>query len=148
VNQGKQWQSNVLAGAATVHDGLFLLLKRSKRESFLPDVWGIPAGQVQQAEDPGKACGRELLEETGIRGEVIQLIGYSTFQSRRGGVELSNVQLNFLVLADDDEVRIDEASHSAYRWIPLDDTDSDLLDPFTKEVMLSARRYYKELATR
>jgi hypothetical protein len=48
----RQWESNVLAGAATVYDGSFLLLKRSGRESFLPDVWGIPAGQVQQREDP------------------------------------------------------------------------------------------------
>ena len=140
-------EANVLAGAATVHSGgSFLLLRRSRRESFLPDVWGIPAGQVRPGEDPRDACARELEEETGLRGEADQIIGYSTFQSRRNGVEISNVQLNFLVVVDDLDVTIDQASHSEYRWISLDDLDNDLVDSFTREVMAAARRTYKESA--
>ncbi len=42
-DSGTRQAFNVLAGAATVHDGVFLLLKRSQLESFLPDTWGIPA---------------------------------------------------------------------------------------------------------
>lgn len=140
----EQSTSNVLAGAATVHGGLFLLLRRSRRESFLPNVWGIPAGQVRHHEDPSEACRRELFEETGLRGEVVGLIGYSTFASTRGGVELSNLQLNFLVNVPDCDVSLNRASHSEFRWISLDDTDSELLDEFTKEIMVSARHCCKE----
>lgn len=140
----EQSTSNVLAGAATVHEGLFLLLRRSRRESFLPNVWGIPAGQVKHDEDPSEACRRELLEETGLHGEVVGLIGYSTFASTRGGVELSNLQLNFLVNVPDCHVLLNQASHSEFRWISLDDTDSELLDEFTKEIMMSARQWRKE----
>ena len=140
-------ESSILAGAATVHSGgQFLLLRRSRRESFLPDVWGIPAGRVNPGEDPRAACARELTEETGLHGRAGQLIGYSTFQSRRNGVELSNVQLNFLVIVDDLDVRLDQASHSDYRWISLDDLDNDLVDPFTREVMTAARDSFKEMA--
>ena len=144
MSQTKHWASNILAGAATVHNGLFLILKRSGRESFLPDVWGIPAGQVKQREDPSEACLRELLEETGLHGTVLELMNYSTFVSKRGDVELSNVQLNFLVQVDDCEVKLNHSSHSDSRWISLDDVDSELLDPFTKEIMISARRRCKE----
>jgi 8-oxo-dGTP diphosphatase len=142
-------QFSVLAGAATVNPGgEFLLLRRSRRESFLPEVWGIPAGQVQPREDPAAACARELKEETGLRGEVGPLIGYSTFQSCRGEMALSNVQLNFLVTTGDSGVTIDPAHHSDYRWISLDDLDDDLVDPFTRKVMEAARDAYKEMAPR
>jgi 8-oxo-dGTP pyrophosphatase MutT (NUDIX family) len=144
----KQWEFNVLAGAATVHDGLFLLLRRSGRESFLRNAWGIPAGTVHQDEDPREACQRELLEETGLAGNVVDLVSYSTFASKRRAIELSNLQLNFLVRVDDCEVKLNPASHSEFRWISLDAEDNDLVDSFTRSIMISARQYYKEAASR
>jgi 8-oxo-dGTP diphosphatase len=140
-----RWAFNLLVGAATVHDGSFLLLRRSARESFLPDAWGIPAGQVLPAEDPSEACLRELREETGLHGQVIELIGYSTFLSRRAGTDLSNVQLNFLVHVDDRAVKLNHDSHSDARWISIDDTNSALVDSFTREIMSSARQHLDEI---
>jgi 8-oxo-dGTP diphosphatase len=144
MTQKKHWESNIIAGAATVHDGLFLLLKRSDRESFLPNVWGIPAGQVKRREDPRDACIRELLEETGLHGTAIELIGYTTFVSQRDHVELNNLQLNFLVHVDDCDVMLNPASHSDARWISLDDLDSELLDSFTRNIVIKTRKRYKE----
>ncbi len=140
------WKFNLLAGAATVHDGRFLLLRRSSRESFLPDVWGIPAGQVQRGEDPGDACLRELLEETGLPGQEAELMSYSTFTSKRSATELNNLQLNFLVVVPANRVRLNRASHSAYKWISLDEIENGLLDEFTREIMESARMLCKERA--
>lgn len=144
MTSNKNWASNIIAGAATVHEGLFLLLKRSSRESFLPNAWGIPACEVEPGEDPCEACLRELYEETGLHGQVVDLVGYANFVSRRAGTNLSNVQLNFLVKVDDCDVKLNLASHSDLRWISLDDVDSDLLDTFTRNIMISARRHYKE----
>lgn len=145
----QQWESNVLAGAATVHDGFFLMLRRSYRESFLPNVWGIPAGQVQRGEDPDVACLRELMEETGLCGQIVRLIGFSKFPSKRGAVELDNVQLNFLVdVPDADDVKLNRASHSEFKWISLDDIDNEFLDSFTRRIMLSARQAYEESSAR
>jgi 8-oxo-dGTP pyrophosphatase MutT (NUDIX family) len=139
----KRREFNVLAGAATVHGGSFLLLQRSAHESFLPNVWGIPAGQVRPGEDPEAACVRELKEETGLLGRVVSLVGYSTFESRRRGVELSNVQLNFLVYVDDVDVKLNDTSHSHARWISVDDPENELLDSFTRKIMELARPYCK-----
>jgi 8-oxo-dGTP diphosphatase len=146
MTEKKPWDYNVLAGAATVHGESFLLLRRSRRESFLPDVWGIPAGQVRHREDPRTACARELLEETGLHGEVIDLVGYSTFESERDGIELSNVQLNFLVRVHDSEVILNQRSHSEAQWISVDDAANDKLDAFTKEILESVQVHYKESA--
>jgi 8-oxo-dGTP diphosphatase len=139
---------DIFAGAATVHDGLFLLLKRSARESFLPNVWGIPAGQVKRGEDSSAACVRELMEETGLRGRILRQMSSSVFASKRNGAELRNVQLNFLVEVEDCEVKLNSASHSDFRWISLDDVDNELLDSFTRRIMVLARQYYKEAGTR
>lgn len=144
MTQETRWAFNILAGAATVHNGSFLLLRRSGKESFLPDAWGIPAGQLLPAEDPSEACLRELREETGLHGEVIELIGYSTFVSRRAGTDLSNLQLNFLVNVDDRVVKLNHDSHSEARWISLDDTNSGLVDSFTREIISSARQHLAE----
>jgi 8-oxo-dGTP diphosphatase len=138
------WKFNVLSGAATVHQGAFLLLRRSVRESFLPDVWGIPAGQVHRDEDPRVACVRELREETGLDGQVVDQMGYSRFTSRRGAIELNNIQLNFLVVVPAEDVQLNPSSHSAFTWISLDDIYSGFLDDFTRTIMTSARQLWKE----
>jgi len=139
------WQFNVLVGAATIYDKKFLVLKRSSRESFLPAVWGIPAGQIEEDEDPSDACRRELFEETGLHGQVREPIGYSTFSSYRGSMKLNNIQLNFLVSVTDSEVKLNPASHSEYEWISLDDVDnSELLDAFTRDIIKSARDALKD----
>jgi 8-oxo-dGTP diphosphatase len=135
---------NVLAGAATVHDGAFLLLRRSARESFLPNVWGIPAGQVHFDEDVAEASLRELSEETGLRGKIVSILGYSRFRSERESVQLANIQLNFLVIAPASSVRLDPASHSEHRWIPLDDPKNPLLDNFTRPIFVEASMCYKD----
>jgi len=63
-------------------------------------------------------------------------------------VNLSNVQLNFLVRVDDRDVKLDGTSHSEARWISLDDLDSKLLDPFTRNIMIEARKHYGEVGVR
>jgi ADP-ribose pyrophosphatase YjhB (NUDIX family) len=139
----KVWRSefNTLAGAATIRDGQFLLLRRSARETLLPNIWGIPAGRVNYNEDCADACLREL-EETGLKGGgIVELVGYSYFASKRGTGQLRNVQLNFLVEVTDDQVVLDSDSHSAFLWIPMNDVDNNLLDPFTREITLSVYTY-------
>ena len=140
------WRFNVLSGAVTVHDGRFLILKRSNKETFLPNVWGIPAGHVERGEDPQEACLRELREETGLDGKIVELTGYSYFTSRRGHTELNNLQLNFLVDVSRHEVSINQSSHSEYRWIPLDEVDDELLDDFTRSIVDEARMCYQDLS--
>jgi 8-oxo-dGTP diphosphatase len=143
-NGNEQCWFNVLVGAAAFYEGRFLLLRRSRRETFLPEVWGIPAGQVKHYEDPRDACLRELEEETGLVGRIIDLVGYSTFASRKGARELDNVQLNFLVEVPDDNVEIDKTSHSTFDWISADNTDDERIDDFTRDIVKSACSYLTE----
>ncbi len=60
-------------GAVIIKDGKILMIKRA----FDPGKgrWSIPGGLVEVGEKLADACEREAEEETGIRVQVLELIG-------------------------------------------------------------------------
>ena len=63
------------AEAVILREGKILLIKRSDN-----GLWAVPGGLVEVGETLAEAAQRELWEETGIRGQVTQLLGI--FDSR------------------------------------------------------------------
>lgn len=63
-------------------------------------LWCLPGGHVDLGETLGTACLRELFEETGLRGEVVRLIGiYSDPQNSlhiAQGPEWHTIRVSFL----------------------------------------------------
>lgn len=59
-------------GAVAIKNGNILLVKRA----FEPGAgkWSIPGGLVELGEKLSEACAREMLEETGLEIEVLELI--------------------------------------------------------------------------
>ena len=67
------WMFNahfIVGAVAVVRDeqGRTLIARHTYRRSA---PWGLPGGWVRRGEDPGQAVVREVLEETGLRIEVI-----------------------------------------------------------------------------
>lgn len=63
------------AGAITFRmdkSGLKILLIRSKKD---PSRWIFPKGHIEQNESAQQACIRELLEEAGVDGEIVDQAG-------------------------------------------------------------------------
>ncbi|WP_329125728.1 NUDIX hydrolase [Streptomyces sp. NBC_01465] len=126
--------SNRLAAAVVVDDGLVLVVRRSKTERFLPNVWGVPCGKLDPGETPAAAVLRELEEETGIRGEVVRLAGTSDFDSEYRGRPVRNHQSNFLVRPLTTEVRLPHADQKAL-WVKPDELDSVPVDAYNRTVI-------------
>ena len=72
-----------------------LLVKRAYNPG--KGLWGLPGGFIELNETPYDAAERELMEETGLKGSVIRLIGHcSHFGSVFGDVLLLGLEMNIL----------------------------------------------------
>ena len=70
-------QLKVSAAGLVEKDGKILLVRR-KQEPWA-GYWYLPAGYVEADEDPARAAGRELFEETGVRADPDELFGLYYF---------------------------------------------------------------------
>lgn len=61
--------------------------------------WSFPKGIVHQGETPPVAARREIQEETGIRGEVLDLLGESRYFYRRNGLLIDKTVYFYLARA-------------------------------------------------
>ncbi|GAA1360733.1 NUDIX domain-containing protein [Streptomyces beijiangensis] len=127
--------SKQLAAAVVVDDGLVLVVRRSKTERFLPNVWGVPCGKLDPGETPAAAVLRELEEETGILGEVVRLAGTSDFDSDYQGRPVRNHQSNFLVRPLTTEVRLPHEDQRAL-WVKPEELDSVPVDAYNRTVIM------------
>ena len=113
----------VCVGAIAVDDGNLLLVRRRNEPGI--GSWSVPGGRVEPGETIQEAVVRELLEETGVEGVCMGLVGVS----ERIGDDHHFVILDYSVevLAPVDAIAGDDADEA--RWVPLHDVaEMDLVD--------------------
>ena len=75
------------AVAVVVEKGRLLVIRRVRDGN---EYWVLPGGSIEPGESPEQACVRELREETGLHGIVLQRIGVTDdaeyFHVQAGGV--------------------------------------------------------------
>jgi 8-oxo-dGTP pyrophosphatase MutT (NUDIX family) len=91
-------------------------------------VWALPKGRIDDGETAAETAVREVREETGVEGQVVEKLGdvrYVYTASWRGGVRIFKVVSFFLLRAGRgrigeiaEEMRIEVAEA---RWLPLDE---------------------------
>lgn len=98
--------------------GADVLLVRRGREPF-KGAWAIPGGFVEVGERVEDAARRELVEETGLRGDILELLGvYSDPERDPRGHTVSVVYVMKVGGIVDVGVAGDDADEA--RWFPLD----------------------------
>jgi 8-oxo-dGTP diphosphatase len=65
-----------IAVAVVQADKRFLMIRRARPEGSL--VWSFPGGKVEPGESAETAACREVFEETGVRCEIIEVLGERT----------------------------------------------------------------------
>ena len=91
------------------------------RRAFEPAAgqWSLPGGFVEYNEQTADACRRDLVEETGIKGEIVRLAGLYNFHSRVHG---SLLVVGYEVKALTEELKLNnevsEAEFVEYKNVP------------------------------
>jgi 8-oxo-dGTP pyrophosphatase MutT (NUDIX family) len=91
-------------------------------------VWALPKGKIDAGETAAQTAIREVREETGVEGRLVEKLGdvrYVYTASWKGGERIFKVVSFFLLRAGrgrigeiDEEMRIEVAEA---RWLPLDE---------------------------
>jgi 8-oxo-dGTP pyrophosphatase MutT (NUDIX family) len=89
-------------------------------------VWALPKGNIDPDESPAETAVREVREETGIEGRLVEKLGDVRYvYTRRGGERIFKVVSFFLLRAGRGRIgEIDEAMRievDEARWLPLDE---------------------------
>ena len=89
-------------------------------------IWALPKGNIDPGESPAETAVREVHEETGVEGRLVEKLGDVRYvYTRRGGMRIFKVVSFFLLRAGrgrigeiDESMRIEVAEA---RWLPLEE---------------------------
>ena len=89
-------------------------------------VWALPKGHVDEGESPADTAMREVREETGVEGRLVEKLGDVKYTyTRHGGLRVFKIVSFYLLRACrgrlgaiDEAMRIEVAEA---RWLPLDE---------------------------
>lgn len=108
-----------------------------------PGVWALPKGQVDPGEDPAATALREVTEETGLEGRLLEKLGDVRYTFTWDDERIFKIVSFYLVLstrgrlgaiAPEHAVEVDET-----RWLPLDDAPRLLTYKGEREMAERAR---------
>lgn len=83
--------------------------------------WGLPKGHVNRGETAEAAAMREVAEETGLEGAIVQHLATIEYWFRAGSSRVHKYVDLFLLRYERGEVRPQEAEVDDARWFPLEE---------------------------
>jgi 8-oxo-dGTP pyrophosphatase MutT (NUDIX family) len=126
------------AGGVVVSDGQVITIVPVKRSADGRRVLGLPKGHLDGDETPEEAARREVAEETGVDGELLELLGDVEYRYERKGRSILKIVRFYLFayragdLADHDH-EIEDA-----RWMPLERAAEELTYAGEREMVRRA----------
>ena len=107
-------------------------------------VWALPKGNLDPGEKPEETAVREVLEETGVRGHLVEKLGDVKYTyTRRGGERVFKIVSFYLLRAGrgrigdiEEPMRIEVAEA---RWLPLEEAPKLLAYSGEREMAEKAR---------
>ena len=107
-------------------------------------TWALPKGNIDPGETPAETAVREVWEETGVHGRLVEKLGDVRYTyTRRGGLRVFKVVSFFLLRAGRGRIgEIEERMHvevAEVSWLPLDEAPRLLAFGGEREMVAKAR---------
>ena len=116
--------------------------RRSNRGRLL---WSLPKGHVEDGETPAEAALREVLEETGLSGEIAGELGIIDFWFQQERVSIHKTVHHFLMFATAGTLTPQEGEVDEIAWVALDQVSKRLTHQDEKQLIVKARSLLADL---
>ena len=108
-----------------------------------PGTWVLPKGNIDPGESPAETAVREVREETGLQGRIVEKLGDVKYVYTWNGERIFKVVSFFLVRAGRGRIgEIEEAMRvevAEARWLPLDEAPEVLAYGGERQMAAKAR---------
>lgn len=120
------------------------LIGRTDRRGRL--LWSLPKGHVEPGETHEQAAVREVMEETGISGEILAELGTIDFWFVADGRRVHKTVHHFLLRAVGGELSDADIEVTEVAWVPLPAIGAKLAYPDERSLVDAAGRLLAETA--
>jgi 8-oxo-dGTP pyrophosphatase MutT (NUDIX family) len=126
------------AGGVVVRDGRVVVIVPVKRGPGGARVLGLPKGHPDGDESAEQAARREVAEEAGVTGELIEPLGDVTYTYERGGRPVTKRVRFYLFEYRSGDVADHDHEIEEARWMPLAEAARELTYAGEREMVQRA----------
>ncbi len=113
-----------------VKDNQLLIVKRRPNDVQKPGIWEIPGGRLEVGESPFDGLKREIMEETGLDIDVLQVMDVRHF--KRADAQLITM-LVFLCKTKEKNINLSE-EHTDYEWVEINAAKDKITDFYSSSI--------------
>ena len=122
-----------------VRDGSVAAIVPVRRAAGGKRVLALPKGHVDPGETAAQAALREVREETGMTGELVDQLGEVRYWYQRGGRKIPKLVTFFLFEYRSGSDTDHDTEVEEVRWLPLEDAVNELSYKGEREMVQRAR---------
>jgi 8-oxo-dGTP pyrophosphatase MutT (NUDIX family) len=113
------------------------LIARYDRKGRL--IWSLPKGHIEEGETAAEAAIREINEETGIDGRIVEELGTIAFWFVVEDKRVHKTVHHFLLIATGGALSDEDPEVVETAWVPIDDLQDRLEYPDERDLVRSVR---------